>query len=79
MRIRQINQGDRILIGYKETGVFVDIVKFQDYMLGKYKTRYRVDVHGRTVASMIDTKAEAVKIARKHLRMLVLDEVTKGL
>lgn len=79
MRIREIKQGDVTLIGYKETGVFVDIVKFQDYMLGKYKTRYRVDVHGRTVASMIDTKAEAVKIARQHLRMLVLDEVTKGL
>lgn len=79
MRIRQINQGDRILVGYRETGVFVDVVIFQDYMMGKYKTRYRVDVHGRTVASMIDTKAEAIKIARKHLRMLVLDEVTRGL
>ena len=79
MRIREINEGDRILIGYKETGVFVEVVKFQDYMMGKYKTRYRVDVNGRTVKSLIDTKAEARKIARKHLRMLVLDEVTKGL
>lgn len=79
MRIRQINEGDVTLVGYPQTGTFVKVVKFQDYMLGKYKTRYRVDVHGRTVASMIDTKAEAVKIARKHLRLLVLDEVTKGL
>ena len=72
MRIRQIEEGDRILIGYKETGVFVDIVKFQDYMLGKYKTRYRVDVDGRTVRSLIDTKAEAVKIARKELKKIAL-------
>ena len=79
MRIREINQGDETLIGYKETGVFVHIVKFEDYMLGKTKTRYRVDVNGRTVKSLIDTKAEAKKIARQHLRLLVLDEVTRGL
>lgn len=79
MRIREINQGDEILVGYKETGVFVHIVKFEDYMMGKYKTRYRVDVNGKTVASLIDTKAEARKIARRELRMLVLDEVTRGL
>ena len=79
MKIREINQGDVTLVGYRETGVFVEIVKFEDYMMGKYKTRYRVDVNGRTVKSLIDTKAEARKIARKHLRMLVLDEVTKGL
>ena len=79
MRIREITEGNEILVGYKETGIFVHIVKFEDYMLGKTKTRYRVDVNGRTVASLIDTKAEAKKIARKHLRMLVLDEVTKGL
>ena len=79
MKIREINQGDVTLVGYRETGVFVEIVKFQDYMMGKYKTRYRVDVNGRTVKSLIDTKAEARKIARQHLRMLVLDEVTRGL
>ena len=79
MRIREITEGNEILVGYKETGVFVHIVKFEDYMLGKTKTRYRVDVNGRTVKSLIDTKAEARKIARQHLRMLVLDEVTKGL
>ena len=79
MRIREITEGNEILVGYKETGVFVHIVKFEDYMLGKTKTRYRVDVNGRTVKSLIDTKTEARKIARQHLRMLVLDEVTKGL
>ena len=79
MRIREINLEDRVLIGYKETGVFVVVYKFQDYMMGKYKTRYRVDVNGKTVASLIDTKAEAKKIARQHLRLLVLDEVTKNL
>ena len=79
MKIREINQGDVTLVGYRETGVFVHIVKFEDYMLGKTKTRYRVDVNGRTVKSLIDTKAEARKIARQHLRMLVLDEVTRGL
>ena len=57
MRIREITEGNEILVGYKETGVFVHIVKFEDYMLGKTKTRYRVDVKGKTVASLIDTKA----------------------
>ena len=79
MKIREINQGDVTLVGYRKTGVFVEIVKFEDYMMGKYKTRYRVDVNGRTVKSLIDTKAEARKIARQHLRLLVLDEVTRGL
>ena len=79
MRIREITEGNEILVGYKETGIFVHIVKFEDYMLGKTKTRYRVDVNGRTVKSLIDTKAEARKIARQHLKLLVLDEVTRGL
>ena len=71
MRIREIKQGDTILIGYIETGVFVEVIKFQDYFMGQYKNRYRVDVHGRTVKSLINTKTEAVKIARKELKKLI--------
>ena len=72
MRIRVITNGDVTLVGYPQTGTFVKVVKFQDYMLGKYKTRYRVDVDGRTVKSLIDTKGEAVKIARKELKKIAL-------
>ena len=72
MRIRVITNGDVTLVGYPQTGTFVKVVKFQDYMLGKYKTRYRVDVDGRTVRSLIDTKAEAVRIARKELKKIAL-------
>ena len=72
MRVRVITNGDVTLVGYPQTGTFVKVVKFQDYMLGKYKTRYRVDVDGRTVRSLIDTKAEAVKIARKELKKIPL-------
>ena len=72
MRIRVIKNGDVTLVGYPQTGTFVKVVKFQDYMLGKYKTRYRVDVDGRTVKSLIDTKGEAVKIARKELKKIAL-------
>lgn len=72
MRVRVITNGDVTLVGYPQTGTFVKVVKFQDYMLGKYKTRYRVDVDGRTVKSLIDTKAEAVRIARKELKKIAL-------
>ena len=72
MRVRVITNGDVTLVGYPQTGTFVEVIRFQDYMLGKYKTRYRVDVDGKTVKSLIDTKAEAVRIARKELKKIAL-------
>ena len=72
MRIREITNGDETLVGYIETGTWVTVVRFQDYFMGNYKNRYRVDVQGRTVKSLIDTKAEAIKIARKELKKIKL-------
>lgn len=63
---------DVTALGYSRTSLPVEVVRFKDYMLGKYKTRYRVDVNGRTVRSLISTKAEALRIAKNELKKVSL-------
>lgn len=51
---------------------YATIVSIQDYgFLAKSHKQYRVDVKGRTVASMIDHFATAKSIALKHVQGLV--------
>lgn len=47
------------------------IHKFDDYMMGRRKVRYRVDVNGKTVATLLDTRSEALKIARSKVKLKV--------
>ena len=69
MKVQIIKMSEDVTaLGYSRTSLPVEVVKFSDYMLGKTKTRYRVDVNGRTVRSLIDTKAEAMRIARQELK-----------
>jgi hypothetical protein len=51
-----------------KTDQMAEINAFDDYFMGKVKRRYRVDKGGRTQASLIDTFAEAKKIAGKLVR-----------
>jgi hypothetical protein len=62
--------GQWIVWNTKNPENVVTIVAFDDWMMGRVKTRYRVDVSGRTVDSLIDTKAEALSSARQQLRKL---------
>lgn len=44
-----------------------EIVAFDDYFMGKVKRRFRVDVSGKTVDSLIDNFQTAKKVARKYV------------
>jgi hypothetical protein len=46
-----------------------EIIRIEDTFFGMKKpNRYRVDVSGKTVASMIDTYTEAKKISRNQVK-----------
>jgi hypothetical protein len=45
------------------------IVRIQEYgFLASKKPRYRVDINGKTVVSLIESFSAAKKVAREHLR-----------
>lgn len=54
------------MVWNKETGKVADIVRINEGgYLASSKKRYRVDVSGKTVASMVDSYQKALGIAKK--------------
>lgn len=51
-----------------ENGKTASIIKINEYSLISTKTKYRIDVNGKTVNSMIENFQTAKSIARKTVK-----------
>ena len=68
--IKTINNNDGTwMVWNQKTNMVADIVTIREYgYLATNKKRYRVDVNGQTVASMIDHFATAKSVATKKVK-----------
>ena len=64
--IKKTEQGNFIIIWNDKNNKCVDVTKFKDYMLGTYRTCYRIDYQGTTVG-LEPTMRDVMKIAKKYI------------
>lgn len=67
MAIKEVKEGNDIIIFNDKTFKTADVIFFEDYCLGVVKSYYRVDFEGITKDSMLNL-TEAKKLARKLVK-----------
>lgn len=69
MKIKIVKEYDgKWMVWNKSNGKVADIVRIQEFgILGSSKPRYRVDVSGKTVESLIPNFKSAEKVARSFV------------
>lgn len=60
----RILNSEHTIIGDLKKGIFLDITKHYDYVMGKKRSFWRVDTGSQTISSLNRTKTEALKKAK---------------